>query len=129
VALENDLCVCGCYPHPRLVSSQTVRYQFVSDDAANADVVRQSEIMSGPGAEAAAAEQQGAYDQHFQVKDEAGQPLADFPYVIELSSGRRIEGRTDQEGKTAKVVASGAEHATLVVYAQEATPLNPTWDR
>jgi uncharacterized Zn-binding protein involved in type VI secretion len=129
VALENDLCVCQCYPHPRMVPSQTVRYQSVADGAASAQVAGSSETRSKPAAEAAAAEQQGAYDQHFQVNDEAGQPLADFPYVIELSNGRRIEGRTDRDGKTAKVEASGAEHATLIVYAHETLPLNPTWDR
>lgn len=129
VALEDDLCVCQCYPHPRLVPSQTVRYQVVSNDASSADAVGQGDSTSKPDAKAAAAEQQGAYDQHFQVKDEAGQPLADFPYVIELSSGRRTEGRTDREGKTARVTASAAEHATLIVYAREVAPLNPTWDR
>jgi hypothetical protein len=106
-----------------------VRYQVVSDDAASADVVGSSQIKPETGARAAATEHQGSYDQHFHVKGEAGQPLVDFPYVIELSSGRRIEGRTDREGKTAKVAASGAEHATLIVYAPETTPLNPTWDR
>lgn len=129
VALENDLCVCQCYPHPRLVPSQTVRYQTVADDAGGADVVGSSETTPKPGAETAAAEQQGSYDQHFLVKDEAGQPLVGFPYVIELSSGRRIEGRTDRDGRTAKVVASGVEHATLIVYAPETATLNSTWDR
>lgn len=106
-----------------------MRYQSVSGDAAIADGAGQSATTSQPGAEAFADRQQGSYDQHFQVRDEAGQPLVDFPYVVELSSGRRIEGRTDQEGKTAKVLASGAEHATLIVYEQETTPLNPAWDR
>lgn len=129
VALENDLCVCKCYPHPRLVSSQTVRYQVVSDDAGSPNIVGPGKTTPERSTEAAATEQQGSYDQHFHVKDEAGQPLADFPYVIELSNGRRIEGRTDQEGKTARVAASGAERATLIVYARETPPLNPTWDR
>jgi uncharacterized Zn-binding protein involved in type VI secretion len=129
VALENDLCVCKCYPHPRLVPSQTMRYQVVSEDAAGADFVGRSGTTSESGAEAASAEQQEPYNQHFHVKNEAGQSLVDFPYVIELSSGRRIEGRTDHEGKTAKAVASRAEQATLIVYAREVTPLNPGWDR
>ena len=129
VALEDDLCVCQCYPHPRLVPSQNVRYQVVPDDAGSVDVFGSSEIMLKAGTGAAADEHQGSYDQHFHVKDEVGHPLVDFPYVIELSSGRRIEGRTDGEGKAVKVVASGAEHATLIVYAWETTPLNPAWDR
>jgi uncharacterized Zn-binding protein involved in type VI secretion len=125
VALEDDLCVCKCHPYPRLISSQTVRYQVVSDDAGSQKVTQGSETTS----KAAAVEQPASYDQHFHVKDEAGQPLADFPYVIELSSGRRVEGRTDRDGKTATVAASKAEHATLIVYARETTPLNPAWDR
>jgi len=129
VALENDLCVCKCYPHPRLVPSQTVRYQVVSDDAGSPNIVGPGKTAPERSTEAAATEQQGSYDQHFHVKDEAGQPLAYFPYVIELGNGRRIEGRTDQEGKTARVAASGAERATLIVYARETPPLNPTWDR
>ena len=125
VALEDDLCVCKCHPYPRLISSQIVRYQVVSDDAGSQKVTHGSETTW----KAAAAEQPASYDQHFHVKDEAGQPLADFPYVIELSSGRRVEGRTDRDGKTATVAASTAEHATLIVYARETTPLNPAWDR
>jgi uncharacterized Zn-binding protein involved in type VI secretion len=129
VALENDLCVCGCRPYPRLISSQTMRYQTVSEEAGSNDFVGQGETRLKPDAKAAAAVQQGLYDQQFHVKDEVGQPLIDFPYVVQLSSGRRIEGRTDQEGNTVEITASEAEHATLIVYAPETTPLNPSWDR
>ncbi|MGJ7915848.1 PAAR domain-containing protein [Massilia sp. LXY-6] len=31
VALENDLCMCQCVPHPRLLPSQTQRYQYVDE--------------------------------------------------------------------------------------------------
>lgn len=96
VALENDLCACQCYPHPRLVPNQTVRYQVVSEQIIDADFSEQNEATSGSRAEAAVAQQSDLFDQHFHIKDEAGQPLADFPYTIELSNGRRIEGRTDQ---------------------------------
>jgi uncharacterized Zn-binding protein involved in type VI secretion len=129
VALENDLCACQCYPHPRLVPSQTMRCQVVSENAAGADTGALNGATSERSVAAASAGQQETYDQYFRVKDEAGQPLVDFPYLIELSSGRRIEGRTNQEGKTVKVGASRAEHATLIVYEQEAALLNPGWDR
>ncbi len=33
VALENDLCVCQCLPHPRLLPGQTGRFQLVDDVA------------------------------------------------------------------------------------------------
>jgi len=71
-----------------------------------------------------------AYDMHFLVLDEAGsRPLTDWPYVIELGNGARLEGRTDNEGKTAKVTAEQAEDATLRVYEPAVTPINPHWDR
>lgn len=129
VALEDDLCVCQCYPHPRLVPNQTVRFHNVSESATSTEIVGRSERTSESNAAANSAERQEAYDQYFQVKNEAGQPLADFPYVIELSTGRRVEGRTDPNGKTSKVAASRIEHATLILYAPEAPPLNPSWDR
>jgi uncharacterized Zn-binding protein involved in type VI secretion len=31
VALENDLCICQCTPSPRLLPSQTQRYQHVDE--------------------------------------------------------------------------------------------------
>jgi hypothetical protein len=71
-----------------------------------------------------------AYDMHFLVLDEAGsQPLTDWPYIIELGNGARLEGRTDSEGKTATVTAEQAEDATLRVYEPAVTPINPHWDR
>lgn len=33
VALEQDVCVCQCTPHPRLVANQTVKFQFVDGAA------------------------------------------------------------------------------------------------
>lgn len=129
VALEDDLCVCQCYPPPRLVPNQNVRFQNVSGNAASTDIARRGGQTSEARAVEDSTASQGSYDQHFEIKNEAGQPIADCPYVIELSSGRRIEGRTNHEGKTAKVVASRIEQATLILYAPEAPPLNPNWDR
>lgn len=72
VALESDLCVCQCYPHLRLVPSQTMRWQSISENAASADVVGQSGTTSDSGVAATSAEQQQTYDQYFRVKNEAG---------------------------------------------------------
>lgn len=130
VALENDLCVCNCYPHPRLVPNQDRRYQVVAADSGDYGDAGRGIVEQEPRAELGALpEQRETYDQQFHVTDEAGQSLMDHPYVIELSSGRRIEGRTDKDGMTKKVAAFSEEHATLIVYAQEIAPLNPAWDR
>lgn len=71
-----------------------------------------------------------AFDQHFHVTDEvSGEALADWPYVIEMADGRRVEGRTDAAGKTQKVSADDALGAVLHVFEPEVTPINPNWDR
>lgn len=70
------------------------------------------------------------YDLDFIVTDEkSGAVMVDWPYVIELADGRRVEGRTDQSGKTAKVSAESADKAVLRVFALEYPPINPNWDR
>ena len=69
------------------------------------------------------------FDQHFLVVDSStGKPLVNFPYRLDLESGHSIEGRTDRDGKTEKVLSSAAETAVLQVY-EELSPLNPSWDR
>lgn len=37
VALENDLCVCQCISHPRLLPSQTSRFQLVDEASTESD--------------------------------------------------------------------------------------------
>jgi len=55
------------------------------------------------------------YDEQFVVKDEhTGEPLAFLPYRITDSSGKVIaEGRTDEHGKTLRVLTAKAEKLQL----------------
>ena len=70
------------------------------------------------------------YDLEFLVLDAySGLPVADWPYNIELAGGQHLEGRTDKNGKTSKVIATHPEDAILRLYEPEPTPINPFWDR
>lgn len=69
------------------------------------------------------------HDMHFCIADAAGSAIVDCPYLIVTASGICVEGRTDSEGRTAKIASSSAERATLHVYEQDVVPINANWDR
>ncbi|MBP1206705.1 putative Zn-binding protein involved in type VI secretion [Duganella sp. 1411] len=100
VALENDICICGCTPHPRLIASQTLRSQVIDGTTATSYA---AEIAENNGVVADAGESSPdpqSYDLDFLITNEiTGRPAIDHPYVLELASGVRLEGRTDQDGK------------------------------
>lgn len=123
VALENDLCICGCFPSPRLLANQSLRSQVAGDGTAAGTP------PTGDCAAQALSPAAKSYDLHFLVIDQAdGSPVADWPYIIELAGGKHIEGRTDHTGRTSKVAASYADDAVIRVYAPEPAPINPFWD-
>lgn len=128
VALQNDLCLCGCVPSPRLIASQTSRSQVIDDGAP----VNEPASIGGRRSMAVDGAMQAdeGYDLEFQVLDAfSGLPVANCPYHIDLAGGQRLDGRTDENGKTTKVIASHPEDAILRVYEPEPTPINPFWDR
>ncbi|GAB2859268.1 hypothetical protein GCM10027277_29700 [Pseudoduganella ginsengisoli] len=63
------------------------------------------------------------------IDELSGLPASDWHYTIELANGWRLEGRTDQYGKTSKITAAYAADAVVHVYAPDPTPINPFWDR
>lgn len=129
VALEKDLCICGCFPSPRLIPNQSLRCQIVEEtcSTSNVSIAQNAQQGSSPVTE---RPKEATYDLDFLVIDEpSGLPAVDWPYTIELASGQHLEGHTGQDGRTAKVEATYAEHAILRVYAPEPTAINPNWDR
>lgn len=129
VALENDICICGCTPHPRLIANQTLRSQWIDDTVAAGSA---AEMADGAGTAAVdnAGSKVQSFDLDFLITNQiTGCPAVDWPYVIELPSGGRLEGRTDYAGKTQKISAMGADDVTLQVYEPDVTPIDPNWDR
>jgi len=126
VALEWDLCSCGCFPSPKLIANQSLRCQSMESESAsgNGGESGRESVSTGSG------DPVNSYDLDFLILDLAtGMPRSDWPYSIELTNGNHLHGRTDASGKTAKITAECAEHAVLHVYAPEVTPIIPYWDR
>ncbi|WP_409318977.1 type VI secretion system tip protein TssI/VgrG [Pseudomonas sp. KCJK9016] len=61
------------------------------------------------------------------TSQDTGLPLKNFPYVIRTTSGKSIVGRTNEEGKTAKISSTEAEMAVIEVF-DDIPPINPGWD-
>lgn len=128
VALESDLCLCRCFPSPKLVANQSLRYQVIEQTAKAPFGESATQVVKPPPLEP--VPENAVYDLDFLVVDhQAGLPLSDWPYAIELASGHHIQGRTDQAGKTTKISAADAEHAVLHLYEPEVSPITPFWDR
>lgn len=114
-ALENDICACKCYPHPRLLANQHLAYQeYEGQDA--------TWTPAGDDLSAAtAAEPDGAaktfYDAQFQLVDaDTGQPLAQHEYALRRGTGELESGLTDAEGLTHRVSVA-AEAEFIEIYA------------
>lgn len=116
VALENDLCACGCSPPPRLLANQTVRYQMLSNgEAAHASA------SSASGAAAMGADLSGdASKPHFDdkfilVDDIGGEPLPHTEYAIVRSTGK-VEFGTNGDGGQTHLLAATAETEHVEIY-------------
>lgn len=109
VALENDLCVCKCTPHPRLLPNQSLRFQTVEGTGAS---MQSASVRSAP-----LTTQDELFNERFQLLDgETGNPLADVEYAIVRESGEIEHGRTDEEGHT-HILSSTAESEHVEIYA------------
>lgn len=123
VALENDLCICGCASPPKLKPSQSVRCQMLNAAVSGIETETRKNM-------ATAENEDHCFDLAFEVKEHAsGQLLPDYLYEIVLPDGTTVEGWTDKNGLTKKIAARYAAEATLVVFAPEPAPINPSWDR
>lgn len=57
------------------------------------------------------------YDQYFLLKDaENGEVLADMPYELITSSGKRLSGKTNTEGYTDKIAESDAVDVKITIF-------------
>ena len=110
VALENDLCICRCAIHPRLLPSQTLRCQVIKDTG---------RALSNPGPAPARRAPSGlAYCERFVlVGDHDGVPLPSREYVVVRASGKLEFGTTDAAGQT-HLLSATAQAECVAIYAQ-----------
>lgn len=96
VALENDLCLCGCAIPPRLLPSQSVRYQNISDASAGRT----------QAAAVAASKDTMFNDRYVLVDEDTGEPLTNTEYALKGTSGKFEFGTTDANGHTHLIATS-----------------------
>jgi uncharacterized Zn-binding protein involved in type VI secretion len=100
-ALNDDICVCGCRPAPKLIAYQDNDWQMMNAEEA---AVQGFGVIRG---EKTNADLQ--FDEQFMLKDGAGWPLDNVPYTIRHSSGEMESGLTDHEGRTKRHVTKKSE--------------------
>lgn len=109
VNLDGDLCLCKCFPPPRLIASDRNRRMIFDTD----------EITSIPGAEdwsEYAGYKLFSYTQCFLIlNEETGQPDAGRKYQITYSKGV-FEGQTDANGLTNSVGSNSPESVKIELF-------------
>lgn len=116
VALEGDLCVCKCVPHPRLLPNQSLRYQEVDGDGMPASMNGSPAAAAAQVAPQPAESEEGPHALRFQAIDpETGEPLPYRPYVLTRGDGSTFSGTTDENGYTDPTQADEAEQVDVHV--------------
>lgn len=122
-ARHGDKCACGAI----LISSQAVSTVGGGGGGGSGAGAGGAGTASAAASSATTAAANAPHDQCFLLCDPTGHPLVDQPYALTLSSGRRIEGRTDGEGLTQRIDGVAGDEVTLEVLSEE-PPLKPGWD-
>ncbi|MCG2583061.1 PAAR domain-containing protein [Massilia sp. TS11] len=87
VALENDLCCCACPIPPRLMPSQSVRFQVVAEDSCGASPSSDNDALM--------------FDDRFILLHAVtNEPLRNVEYALRRASGQIEFGSTDGAGRT-----------------------------
>lgn len=111
VALQDDICVCGCPLPPRLVPNQTLRFQNTGA------ATETSEKKGDSPAASAESVAQPRFDDHFLLIDEeTGEAMNSTEYCIKRASGRLEFGTTDHEGRT-HMLSAEAKAESVEIYA------------
>lgn len=111
VALENDLCLCGCPNPPRLVPNQSLRYQALrNDNEGSMSAHARADAMNGVKAES-------MFDDKFILfDDDTGEALPGTEYALRRANGQVEFGTTDDKGHT-HMLAAEAHAESIEIYS------------
>lgn len=112
VALENDLCVCGCPSPPQLVPNQSVRYQVIGET--DADISQAT--MTPTAAKSAIGKVTMFDDKYVLIDEETGDPLPKTEYALRRKNGKVEFGTTDVQGHT-HLLAAAAQAESIQIYS------------
>lgn len=116
-ALENDICICECNPHPVMIASQDTMYQsFESQHLA---------VMGFTSNGTPLSQDDATHTQKFLIKDSStGLPLRNHRYII-ATEGMKQSGKTDSEGY-ATIKSFGERNFDLhIIFSAPKRELNP----
>lgn len=112
VALSDDLCICKCNQPPRLVNTQTRKFQWIDADWHASQTSAATETAAKLNTVRSSAAQPDTMP--LLLRDPGTQePFRQRPYRLDLTD-QAIEGTTDQNGFTRPLTA--AERATVVTW-------------
>lgn len=104
VALEDDLCICGCTPPPKLKPSQSLRCQVIEDVAPAAS--------THDRADALAKNDDEIIEQFFSLTDESGQAVVGFRYDLYVNDAIHTKASEYHGGNTVAIPGSGGPSVT-----------------
>ena len=117
LALEGDLCICGCWPPPVLVATQRTA---TSEGASSSNAGPVAGGVDAFVAGRAPTSEEDAFDRRFVVQDEAGgAPLVNRLYRLSYPGGV-VQGRTDESGFTEPVSGLEGDEVRIEVFGEEA---------
>lgn len=99
VALENDLCICGCASPPKLKPSQSVRCQVVTGTSVGTEREVKQRMTS--------AEDLEIIEQYFSLLDENEKPVEGFRYDLYQDGLLLTKAKDYVNGHTARLSVNG----------------------
>jgi len=110
VALDGDLCICGCNPPPRLISSNKdfASHGFSADELGDSAAAPWLAYAGYDPAKFALP-----LNEQFQMQDATGKPLAGMYFSVKQPRGAVVHGTTDSRGRTERYQTEGVAHIEL----------------
>lgn len=102
VALEDDLCLCGCGPPPKLQPSQSLKCQVIDDVAATAMPTRKETAVL-------AEDDQEVIEQFFSLLDEQGRAVEGFRYDLYVNGTIHAKASGYESGNTVAIPGDRAD--------------------
>lgn len=112
VALENDLCMCGCPVPPKLVPNQTLRSQVIEDSPMLAAGALSAQSSSDGRSDSVSEDE--VVEQFFSILDERGLPVEGFRYDLYKDGAIHTRAANYANGETEKI--SGSSKLALVTW-------------
>jgi uncharacterized Zn-binding protein involved in type VI secretion len=102
VALEDDFCICGCAPPPKLKPSQRLKCQVIDDVAPAARSAREKPAVLEE-------DDQEVIEQFFSLLDEQGHAVQGFRYDLYLNDTIYAKASRYEDGNTVAVPGGGGD--------------------